>query len=238
MAKSIKTPTARNVHKRGYQKKVSLVTGRKFNGAIACESMLEASLVALAELDPRVVGIRSQPFTLGLVSGRVYPNRDAANDEPAQPRIEDAPRQRRLYTPDFELTLRDRSKVIIEVRHSALLKRSGDASTLPAMLSALGHTIRIVTDELLHGAAVYNAKFLKSYLGREPSSERASILHFASEPISLRDLAHVSNAEASALLALVAAGHLRCDLRTARLTQASTVCASNNQNDYLELIPL
>lgn len=75
---------------------------------VGCESLLERDRILLADFDTRVVGIASQPFW---VSGR------------------DGAEQRR-HVPDYLLSLRDGSVVVVDVKPAAMCQEPEVAAVL------------------------------------------------------------------------------------------------------------
>lgn len=75
---------------------------------VGCESLLERDRILLADFDTRVVGIASQPFW---VSGR------------------DGTEQRR-HVPDYLLSLRDGSVVVVDVKPAAMCQEPEVAAVL------------------------------------------------------------------------------------------------------------
>lgn len=87
---------------------------RKAGGTIALESPAEKTVAQLADLDPRVIRLRAQPFTVDVVSGHLYHTEKellAGRETREKNDVE-----MREYTPDLLLTLADGKMVVIEVK--------------------------------------------------------------------------------------------------------------------------
>lgn len=91
-----------------------LVSSRKANGIVAVESALEKTVVQLADLDPRVVELKPQPFTLDIFSGERFLT--PVEQKEARAKRKGAGRLS-LYTPDFMLRLSNGEVLILEVKH-------------------------------------------------------------------------------------------------------------------------
>jgi hypothetical protein len=111
--------TARQLGVGGHQKRRHLVASSKADGDTFVESSDEGSTMLALEVDPRVVGIDPQPFTVRLDLSRVFATRSEAVK--AEPRARRAPvgveaPQERIYTPDFLVELTTAQAWVVELK--------------------------------------------------------------------------------------------------------------------------
>ena len=83
-------------------------------GICPAESPLEKVIGQLASLDPRVRTVRPQPFTVDVISGQIFHNRqDLLVHRKTREKSESRLRE---YTPDFSFDLIDGRRIIVEVK--------------------------------------------------------------------------------------------------------------------------
>lgn len=225
-------PVARRVQKRGQMKKSHFASPCGTGQLMQLESRLEASAAIAMGLDPRVRMIRSQPVTFDLVTGRTFPNVDALEGEKKQYGLRCV-----AYTPDFEIELAA-SRVFVEVKHRRLIKQNPSVLDYPGILARYGHRMVIIDDQVLDEVFVRNLRLLKlSRNTRIGDAEAARIVETCAPGVPYGHLLECG-AEAASILALLARGHLTCDLRAARLNHQTIVRASNGEPAHLKELPL
>lgn len=226
--------TARRIHQRGKMQKASFLGGRKVSGMIQTESRLEASAVFVAELDPRVAQLSPQPFTIDLSTGRVWERKSDLLE-----RYKGSRHKPRVYTPDFKLLLTSGVTLLLETKHSRLLRDNPDAQLLPDVLARLGLPLLIATDSDLWGPVDHNARLLWPYVGHAPDADRSGRLTaLFSEPHEVGLAFSELGLTQRDVLGAIASGHLACDLLSRRLGPQTLVRTSGGDRSYLELLPL
>lgn len=226
--------TARRIHQRGKMQKASFLGGRKVSGMIQTESRLEASAVFVAELDPRVVQLSPQPFTIDLSTGQLWERKSDLLE-----RYRGNRHRPKVYTPDFKLRLTSGATLLLETKHTGLLIDNPDAQLLPDVLARLGLPLLIATDADLWGPVDHNARLLCPYLGHAPNPDCLARLYaLFSEPREIGLALSALGLTQRDVLGAIAAGHLACDLRSGRLGPQSLVRAAGADKSYLELLPL
>ena len=112
---------ARRIQKRGKIQKAHRLSGRKVRGVVVVETALEATAALGAELDPRVIRWRPQPFTVDLFSGETAATKDAL-----LARFRDSREKPRPYTPDHLFCMRDVGDIIVECKHTHWIRKNSD----------------------------------------------------------------------------------------------------------------
>lgn len=225
------TPVARRVHKRGQKKKAhyfALAGGQLSQ----LESRLEVAAAAVMGLDPRVLGLRSQPVCFDLTTGRTYPSKEKLREATAG----------RLtcpieYTPDFEVVLA-RGPVLVEVKHSALIAKSPKILEYPSILARYGHRLIIVDETRLPEVLVRNMRLLtiamKQPVSREDLDAVASECGCRSTFSDLIARGHPQRV----ILIGIATGILTTDLRSERLSEVSWISVTSGHPAHLMELPL
>jgi hypothetical protein len=91
-----------------------LFGSEKSAGICPTESPLEKTVGQLASLDPRVISVQPQPFTIDVVSGTFFHTREEIllhRKSRGQSQVRE-----REYTPDFGFKLIDGKRVVVEVK--------------------------------------------------------------------------------------------------------------------------
>lgn len=226
-------PAARRIQKRGQKKKASILAGAKINGRIQVESVLEATFACAAMIDPRVQGIRPQPLSIDLNSGRT-----AATKAELLETHSSTGYRVKAYTPDFSLHLADGSVVYVETKPERLLDRDPVTVRLPEIFAELGQRLILVTDQELNKAITTNARHLRPYVGRELAPSASKKLHAqVQNPTKLSELMKNDLTQGDVLNAILH-GVLRTDLRASPLSPSSELALAHGAFDHLEVLPL
>lgn len=218
----------------------------KAGGIIALESPGERTVAQLASIDPRVVSISVQPFTLDIASGRFYETR--AELEAARRERQIVAAGQRDYTPDFGFLLSDSRRIAIEVKDP---RYPGDGAYRQKLEAA---------QLLLHGAGWEFLVFTLRYDPNDPLVFNASLLatarhsntaHLDMEAVQDRLEQALGDAEAALgdVLALVSLTMrdapalfvrplLKTDLRKACLNVDSIVSLAWGQLEHFQILPL
>jgi hypothetical protein len=142
---------ARPLGLRGHQRRTELVASITMGYELRVESPYEASTAVALDIDPRVVKLRSQPFTIRLDLLRVFPTREAAlaADPPVPPRAERSdPDDVYVYTPDLEATGSSGAEVAVECKsEDAFRSVEGKVNQWRTALQALGYPLLCITHE-------------------------------------------------------------------------------------------
>ena len=226
-------PTARPVHRRGYQKAANYVRTSKVSGVAVTESALEAGLLHLAELDPRVLRAFPQPWTLDLETGEIFDTRQAL--QAASPKGSRA----RCYTPDFELRLMW-SSVLVECKHSRLLQKDPErARDVEYGARVVGYRLIRLDESILTGPTVLNAQLLHPYVARSIAEpERAGVVAALRTPKAFGEVVSEARIERATALGLIAQGHVAADLGRERLGPRTTLRLDDGTMSYLQVLPI
>lgn len=180
------------------------------------ERLLELEACYLFELSSNVITYREQPMKIR------YPDGDRL----------------RLYTPDFELTLKTGEVVLVEIKHSTILARTEihhKYHQISAHMQRVGQAYFILTD-----AALRLEPRLSSlrYAYGQLTKQRLTQDHLDSFLAQLTPLTSPSIKEVNLLLKpygvsafdLLASGHLVCELT--QPVQESTRVFTNEENGH------
>ncbi|OQS30421.1 TnsA endonuclease N-terminal domain-containing protein [Chromobacterium violaceum] len=188
---------------------------------LSFEQLLERDALYLFEFCPLVVEIREQPFRFHYSDGCKV----------------------RRYTPDFALTLKDGSQVIVEVKPARSLARPDIQAKIMAIQEAMkrqGYRYLILSDSTIRQEPrLENLKCLHPYL-RHPISleQRLAVRNLPGHgnPLSIEQCA-LSVGSFSAVLTLVAHGMLRVDyfqpIRSSSLVSLSQAEVDHALVDWL-----
>ncbi|WP_370161006.1 hypothetical protein [Limimaricola soesokkakensis] len=224
---------ARTIHAHGLQKKVNLISGRKISGVNQTESMLESNIVVAAHVDPRVIKIEAQPLTFDLRSGHEYASKSELH-------ALKQPRGYRpwIYTPDFRVTLRDGSRILVEGKHTSWLKQNPEFDRVLIAVGDLGHRITLVTETLFSSSLVRNLRLLKPLTGSRDETLGPSVQGLkAGGPVRAAKLLSSGMSQRSLFLTLLS-GRLRCDLAAQPLGPSTLVELGDGSTTHLEVLPL
>jgi hypothetical protein len=225
-------PTARRIYKRGSGRNASFLSTNKIAGMCQGEAQTEATLAYIADLDPRVVRARPQPMSFDLISGRSFATKAALRDacwgdyKPVE------------YTPDFELLLRSGERVLAETKLRDEIAKYPQILDLPSILSAFGHRLIIVTDELLRGPLAYNARLLAAPDGSRPPEEVAVLVRsIAGAGTAIKEIMSSAGIGEDVVFSLIRSGAIGADLTGSWLIKSSLVWSTDHPA-HLEVLPL
>lgn len=214
---------ARRIQKRGKIQKAHRLSGRKVRGVVVVETALEATAALGAELDPRVIRWRPQPFTVDLFSGETAATKDAL-----LARFRDSREKPRPYTPDHLFCMRDVGDIIVECKHTHWIRKNSDViERILSRLPELGFRVILLTENDLRGAYEHNVRALAP-LVRHPLPALSDIVASCQLPRPFEDVRAGLSLKNNDLLGAIAQGHLSCNLRLNRITPRTLVQAARD----------
>nr|WP_294864213.1 TnsA endonuclease N-terminal domain-containing protein [uncultured Pseudogulbenkiania sp.] len=192
------------------------VTARRM---VSFEHLLERDALYLFDFAPQVVGIREQPFKLNYMMGNKV----------------------RRYTPDFALTMRDGTILIVEVKPARSLAEPALQEKLLYIRDAMqrqGHDFSVLSSKVIRAPhQLDNLKKLHRYLRQSISIEdRLARLSLFSQfgqngQATIKQLEQaLGNSEV--VMRLVAHGLVSCDLDQP-ITPATAITLEEQEVDYV-----
>lgn len=226
------TPVARRVHKRGQKKKAHYLASACMGSLMQLESRLEVGAAVVIGLDPRVRAMRSQPMCFDMTTGRAYSSkeelRQATQGHAVSP-IE--------YTPDFEVRL-DRRTVLVEVKHSELIRHSPQVLHYPSILARYGHRLIIVDESALPEELLRNMRLLNIAMKQAvPTGTLHALASDCAQETTFGRLLARGHAD-RAILVGIGKGILSCDLRCERISHDTAIIATRHLPAHLMELPL
>lgn len=217
---------------------------KKAGGIIALEAPAEKTVAQLADLDPRIVSVQAQPFTIDVLIGRIFTSREdllAARllREKNEVKI-------REYTPDFLLVTIDGRWLVIEVK---LENFPGDAmywekiEVAKKILRMHGYEFILVTIDREPGSALtQNADlltaFTSNYEGQISSQQiqtAQAMLEFS--PKRLGEVCQTLGISLRESPTLILRGVVKLDLVSARVSAASQIANAYGDIAHLQVLP-
>lgn len=212
---------ARRIQKRGKIQKAHRLSGRKVRGVVVVETGLEAVAGFGAEIDPRIVSWRPQPWTIDLESGET-----AATKDMLISRFRGSPETPRPYTPDHVFRMRSGDDVIVECKHTHWIRKNPElVKRILTRLPQFGFRIILLTEEHLRGGYEHNVRMLAPLIVR-PVPDLSRILEFCGQPRPFDEVRSHLSVSNSDVLGAIAQGHLSCNLRLNRITPCTVVQAA------------
>lgn len=187
---------------------------------VAFEQLLELDSLYLFEFAPQVVDIREQPFKLSYAMGNKI----------------------RRYTPDYALTFRDGSVLVVEVKPERSLAKPEVREKLLHVQESMarqGHQFIVLSSASIRAPhRLDNLKQLHRYLRQSlPLETRRTLRQFkdrlAGQPLlTLDGLTQALGSPESVALHLLAHGELSCDLDQP-LTLNTLITLTKQEADYV-----
>lgn len=141
---------ARPLGVRGHQKSSNLVASYKLAGEMFVETADESTTMLALDIDPRVLRITPQPFTVRLDLGQMFSTRsEAVRAEPRAPlrTVGSAAVDERIYTPDFSVVLTNPVPLAVESKSSLEIDKIAAALTRrERVLNDLGYRLLTPTE--------------------------------------------------------------------------------------------
>lgn len=193
---------------------------RKNGRMIHHEGLLELEACCLFEMLPSVLEYREQPLKVK------YP---------------DGPRLR-TYTPDFELTLNTGQRVLVEVKHSAILARKeiGEKyGKIAAHLRSEGINYVIITEKVIRHeprlAILKKAAAALVYPRPTDALVRNTIRRIPAEIRTVSELEKYLKPHRITAADLLAAGYLICDLDNALSASTRVLVTKEPNHEWLRI---
>lgn len=220
-------------------------TSKAENGSIVIpEGPLEQTVLHLADLDPRVLSVRCQPFTIDIVTGKIYEDRqDLLNDRALRHKPEIKIRE---YTPDVLFSLDYGKKLVAEVKDPRFMgdeQYKNKVDRAAEILLANGYPFSYIT--MLYEESnplVQNAKlltqFAKTYVGFITDFQRVQLAEFLkTDSRTLGEVCNHLNISLREAPILILSGLVSIDLKSSRISAKSPVQLANGDLQHLMLLP-
>lgn len=222
---------------------------RKAEGTIALESVAERALVQIADIDPRVRGIKAQPFTVDVVTGALYYTKEELKQarqgrQRAEARIRD-------YTPDLSLDIVTGHTVIVEAKDERFLEAEEadeywkKIERARSILLQRGYDFQLVpTNAKLNHPLFANAAILSAFANQSsntPYSEQLEAVErlFQEVPApTLRDVLKVTSTSLREAPMWFLSGVISADLKSVAIGINTLVTAAFGDLGHLQLFPL
>ena len=222
-----------------------LYSSVKAGGILAVESPAEKTVAQLADLDPRVIRLKGQPFTIDVLTGAIYRCRNSLLLGRAA-RLKGEVKIRE-YTPDFLIETITGRAVVVEVKLDGFLGDEAYYEKLDKarrILQLNGYELLVIVrnrdpkDALAQNADLLTA-FSQNYAGMPSRLEidKAETL-LQQGPCLLGEVCHVVGLSLREAPFLILRGVVNTDLGIARIGAASCVIGASGNLDHLMLLPL
>ncbi|MEY8688724.1 MAG: Tn7 transposase TnsA N-terminal domain-containing protein [Leptothrix sp. (in: b-proteobacteria)] len=241
-------PMARPLGVRGHQREAHTVGSVTMGRDLHLETAAEALIALALDIDPRVVSIRPQPFTVRLDLMQVFATRtEAMAAKPAVARRSQRASEDEVhvYTPDFLVGSDQPIGLVIESKPRAELDRiQTEIAQIRQALCDLGYRFVCVTEEPLASSGMHsNLVSMRDAihgLARADARQRLQALQDAvslkAEPMPLSHLrTHLPD---DILLMGIACGVLGCDLRQGILKSSTLVWPAHGDLTHRQLLDL
>ncbi|OOY17291.1 hypothetical protein [Thioclava sp. DLFJ4-1] len=226
---------ARQIRKRGYQKKVSLISGTKMRDVSQAESMLEGTIAAAAEVDPRVTKIEFQPLTFDLNTGRAYASKkkmfETLSEQGYKPWA---------YTPDFRLTLANGEKLLVEGKARRWLDAHPRFELVIETVHKLGHRLMLITDEMFSDESTRALRTLKPHVAQAPDVAAIAKIkaHLELGPAEFRRLLEATGTSQRDLFGAIISGAAVFDPISTPLRPSTLISPGTGELDHLKVLPI
>lgn len=220
-----------------------LYSSVKAGGIIAVESPAEATIAQLADLDPRVIKLRAQPFTIDIPTNRLLRTQEelkTARSERKKPEV-----SAREYTPDFEIDLGSGAPWVVESKTSqhvpgdSYWEKLGHAATL---IRGRGYQFAVIKmPAAMDHPLVTNAALLTSFRrlpGGVSAHWLAQLEHHAQGLGTLVDALQLCDLSLREAPLLFLTGLLSADLGNVPIRADMQVSYAGGDLSALELLPL
>ena len=240
MIRDIESPhVARDVARRVKRGRRALVVKSMKcpGGDLRVESSLERDVATLLDLDPRVVELTSQPFSIEIESCLILTSRDHYVRKPGI--------KPRFYTPDFLCRLGDGSKLAIDAKHSSFI--AGFEPKQAEIVSGLWqHGIRflLIPETLLFpeqmriAASLHLLRAKYQQPLRDQADNELRVLLEKQSSWLTSDLSSLLTSGQVGILAGLLSGSLKADLSSAVFASHSRVDSAHGDLSHLQLLEL
>jgi hypothetical protein len=240
--------TARPLGVRGHQKRSHLVASSKAGGDTFVETADESTTMLALEIDPRVVSIDPQPFTVRLDLSKIFPTRSEAVR--AEPRARPAPVDveappESIYTPDFLAELAPAQPWVVESKSATEVQNIAPAlARRGRVLNDLGyHYLVVPSTEVEHLGLHANLVNLRDAMKYRRDNDATALLDQLGDAVDTKQeefaLAELKGVvpDLSIYLGLVT-GVIACDLRSGHLSVRTVLRKSYGDLSHLQLLKL
>jgi hypothetical protein len=241
-------PMARPLGVRGHQKRSFLVASHKANGEMFVETGNEHTTMLALDVDPRTCGIVPQPFTVRLDLQKLYPTRSEALKAEPKGRLKlvsGEPREERVYTPDFLVTLADPTPLVVESKSSTEIATISVALARRGLvLNNLGYRYLVVSStELEHTGLHSNLAHMRDAMKFRAMNDTQPLLAGLAKLIADRHapfhFGEIRNQTSDLALYLgLISGIVGCDLRGGHLSVNTQIWQSHGDLSHLQLLKL
>lgn len=239
---TLKPKLARNIGRRGHQLPSLLMPCATTGQLLRVESRLERLIALALDVDPRVVGIASQPFSIRIDTAEVF-----ATQELARISVGELPNEQRkgmIYTPDFWVELVGGAQLIVECKPTKIALQMCDAfERIRSVLEGMGLRYLVITDEhvsspSLEGNLIRVRDAGKLFMRNEGKLDFSWIetLTEASGQVSLSEVLEVSDHET--MLAAIASGVIAADLCAGPLSKYTLAKRAYGDLSHLQILNL
>ncbi len=206
------------------------------------ESRLERLIALALDVDPRVIAIASQPFSVRLDKEKIFTTQALAREGIAEMHPDE--RKGLIYTPDLRVELTGGQDVIIECKpknQAELLET--EFERVRAVLGRMGYSFRLFNEEHVAGQGlegnlirVRDARVLQKTF--EASFDFSAVESLAGPhgEVHVGDVLKIWSQPQ--LLAAIASGVLAVDLRAGPLTQRMRATLAYGDLSHLQILDL
>lgn len=239
---------ARPLGVRGHQKRSFLVASHKADREMFVENGNEHTTMLALDVDPRTRDIVPQPFTVRLDLQKLYPTRSEALKAEPKGRLKlvsGEPREERVYTPDFLVTLADPTPLVVEAKSSTeIAKISEELARRGLVLNNLGYRYLVVSStELEHTGLHRNLAHMRDAMKFRTMNDTQSLMQGFAQLIADRHdpflYGEIRNQTSDLALYLgLISGMVGCDLRGGHFSVNSQIWQAHGDLTHLQLLKL
>jgi hypothetical protein len=239
---------ARPLGVRGHQKRSYLVASYKAKGEMFVESGDEHTTMLALDIDPRVLDIVPQPFTVRLDLQKVFATRsEAVKAEPRVPIkvVSGKPIEERVYTPDFLVQRTTPTQLLVESKSSIeIAKIAAALERRRLVLNNLGYHYLVVSSTEVEPKGLHtNLVHMRDAMRYRSKNETQSILAGLTELVVNRGAPFAygeirSRTTDLALYLALVSGVVGCDLRGGNLGVNTMIWPAHGDLAHLQLLSL
>lgn len=239
---------ARPLGVRGQQKRSFLVASFKAKREMFVESLHEHTTMLALDIDPRVINITPQPFSVRLDIEKIFPTKGEALRYSGRSELNEVStisKQERIYTPDFAVQLLHPTPLIVESKCNEEISRIGAAlERRGQILRNLGYRFLIVSSkEVEHKGLHANLVNLRDAQQCRSKNDCVALLEGLGKLISDRTGAFAFSEIRGAISDLafylgLIAGVIGCDLRGGHFNNRTVIWQAHGELTHLQLLPL
>lgn len=239
---------ARPLGVRGYQKPSFLTGSYKVGGGDFVESPKESTTMLALEVDPRVVCITPQPFTIRLDIEKVFSAKsEAIRAEPrSKPQSMDGEKPlERIYTPDFLVGLTTPVPLVVETKSATEIERIGEAlERRGRVLNSLGFNYLVVPNtEVGHQGLHSNLGRMRDAMKYCRENDISALLGNLETLVGEKKeqflLAELKNVVPDWVIHIgIVSGVIACDMRSGHFSINTVLRKAHGDLSHLQLLKL